>query len=185
MRPLFNASWILLASSAIGCASPGPFIVRFSGQQKNRAFACEEQSIHAKSRPSVRAVESPGRTSLTLEAGDATVLWLYHFEDDGDSLQDREFAYTIAIELRDRRVGRWELPAPEVGVTFFCDHWGGGFRAAELHASKGMVRLMRVEEGVIEGEMDVTLVGYKERADRTREPLDVFLSGSFRAGEKR
>ncbi len=118
---------------------------------------------------------------LGLEPGPDTVAWLYHFEDDGSTLKDEDRAFTVAVVLRRREAGRVILPSERAYIVFFCDNWGRGFRAAEARAVGGWLDVREAAERVVSGEFDLALDGYKQRADRSREPLRVRLSGRFRA----
>jgi hypothetical protein len=142
------------------------------------------QALHLQSAAKVRDLapgEAPARMSISLEPGKETVAWLYHFEDDGTELKDEESAYTIAVTLREFKTGRFEFPSEGASVTFFCDNWGRGFKAAEARATRGSLDVREAGPRGVGGDFDVTLEGYKERPDRTREGITLYLQGAFQA----
>ena len=142
------------------------------------------QSLHFGKSAKVRDVPrelAPARKSLGLEDGPETVAWLYHFEDDGSELKDEERAYTVAVSLKKREPGLHGFPSDSASVVFFCDNWGGGFRAAEARATQGWLDVREAGERDLKGRFDVKLEGYKERPDQTREGVTIYLRGRFHA----
>lgn len=123
----------------------------------------------------------PADRTLGIEPGSETVVRLYHFEHAGHLFKDEDFAYTIAVALKRREHGRFEIPSEAASVVFFCDNWGRGFRACEARATGGWLRVAEADQGGLSGEFDVTLEGVKERPDGTREKAVLSLQGRFKA----
>ena len=182
MRP---AGWLFLL--AAGCAGGGgssSFHAEFGNPAILSDFRCEVQTLHVNRKVVIKdqppEAAKAGR-SLVLEPGDQTIAWLYHFEDDGHALRDRERAFTIAVCLNTPEPGRYNFPSDTASIVFFCDNWGEGFRAAEARATSGWLDILEVDGRTMRGEMDIALDGYRERPDGTKETLGVRLAGHFSA----
>ncbi len=175
---------LLLALAAAGCSSHLPFEVSSDDLVLNQEFSCEVQTLYldraVRTRETTAAASVTGRM-LGLEPGSETVAWLYHFEDDGDSLRDEERAFTIAVVLRQREPGRYALRSDRASLIFYCDNWGRGCRIAEVRATSGWLEIEEVGDRVMRGTFDATLEGFKERPERIREAVKVHLRGRFHA----
>lgn len=172
---------LALAPSLAACAGRD-FRALFGDREA--AFNCEVQKVHAQSAVKVRDIPpeaGPAGMMMGLEPGTETVAWLYHFEDDGADFRDDEAAYTIAVVLRKAEAGHYALPSDQAAVVFFCDNWGRGLRAAEARATGGWVTIGEVTAGGIRGELSVSMSGFAQRPDRSREGIKVNLEGRFHA----
>ncbi len=166
----------------LGCGSSRAFRARFEGVDLD--FDCEVQGLHLDASARVREIPpgtGPSDRMLGLDPGSETVVWLYHLEDDGTPFKDEDRAFSVAIALRRREPGRVVFPSDRASVVFFCDNWGRGFRSAEARAEGGWLVVREAGERALSGEFDLSLAGYKERTDRTREGLRVRLEGRFHA----
>jgi hypothetical protein len=178
ITPCFLASLWLLA----GCGIPSDFRASFEGEVVD--FNCENQQVFTDSAPRIRDLppgRGPGDRMIGLEKGRDRVAWLTHLEDDGDSLRNDEFLYTIALVLKERAPGRHAFPSESASAVFFCNNWGRGFRACEAKATGGWLRVDAAAEGELTGEFDLTMQGHKERPDKSREPVTIRLQGRFNA----
>ena len=179
--PLASVACFLLAA---GCGVSHDFRLRFGDEIEAHPFNCETQGLHHGRTPVIRPVpegQGPSDKMMGLDPGPDTVAWLYHFNDDGDALRDDDFAYSIALVLRNPSPGRIELPSDGTSILFFCDNWGRGFRACEARIDRGWLVVRDVEDRVLSGEFDVRLRGEKERPDGSRESIEIHLEGRFRA----
>lgn len=178
-----TAGLALLGGLLAGCESPSPaFRASFEGEEIR--FDFEVQNLHPGAVPRVREIppgSGPSDRTLGLDPGPATVVWLYHLEDDGTPLKDEDRAFSVAVSLRDPRPGAVDFPSEEASVVFFCDNWGRGFRAAEARAVGGRLAVREAGERAVSGELDLVLEGYKQRPDRSRAPFRLRLQGRFRA----
>jgi len=177
------AGLVLLGGVLAGCGAPSPaFRARFEGEELR--FDFEVQGIRSGASPRVREIppgQGPSDRMLGLEPGPGTVVWLYHFEDDGTPLKDEDRAFSLALALEDLRPGAVDFPSERAAAVFFCDNWGRGFRAAEARAVEGRLAVREAGERVVAGDLDLVLEGYKQRPDGSREPFRLRLEGRFRA----
>lgn len=184
MRRVRTSLLLCLLCGLSACAAAQGFRARFSDRPDAWRFGCEVQKLHRDSTVRIKDVPreaAPGAKAIVLEPGAETVAWLYHLEPGRDAFAGDGSAYTIAVSIKRPEPGLHELPSGGASVVFFCDRWGGGFLAAEARATRGWLRVREISDRVMRGELDVTVEGYKERADKTREPAVLYLEGAFDA----
>jgi hypothetical protein len=172
----------LLCAFLAGCGSSAAFTLTLDGRVVE--FDCENQGVHLDAVPQVRDLPAgggPGNRMMGLDPGTNAVAWLTHFENDVDALRDADTLYTVAVVLKERAPGTYDLPADGASVHFFCNNWGGGFRVCSARSTAGWLRVDEAKERALRGEFEVTLRGYRERPDLSREDATLRLRGRFDA----
>jgi hypothetical protein len=168
-----------------GCAGDPPargFRAAFEGVELK--FDFEVQDLHRNATVRIRNIpegQGPSDRMMGLQPGSETVVWLYHYEDDGTPLLDEDRAFLVAISLRKPEPGRLVFPTDRASAIFFCHNWGKGFRSAEARAREGWLDLRESDDRAVAGQFDLVFEGTKERRDWTFDPLRVRLEGRFSA----
>jgi hypothetical protein len=176
---------LLGAVLLLGCGGGPPArAFRAVFQEAELSFDFEVQSLHRDASVRVRDIpekQGPSDRMLSLQPGSETVVWLYHYEDDGTPLADEDRAFSVALSLRKPEPGRLLFPTDRASAVFFCDNWGRGFRAAEARAREGWLVVRESGDRSLAGEFDLVFEGTKERQDWTYDPFRVRLEGRFNA----
>lgn len=171
----------------VSCAgAPHAFRVRFSDEDRTRPFPCETQDLYFDRKAEVGPTEkgsSPAGRTLVLREGKDTVIWLSHFEDDGESLKDDDYSYSIAIALRERRPGRFTFPSEQASLLFFSDNWGDRFSACEARAAGGWLEVDELGALGATGRFDVRLEGHRDVRSGGRKEVSIQLRGRFHTEE--
>jgi hypothetical protein len=185
MMPWRAGSGVLVVALLLGCSSPPPeraFRATLDGVPLK--FDFEVQDLHRNATVRIRNIpegQGPSERMMGLQPGSETVVWLYHYEDDGSPLVDEDRAFSVAISLRNAEPGRLLFPTDRASAIFFCHNWGQGFRSAEARAREGWLVIREATDRAVSGEFDILFEGTKERRDWTFEPLRVRLEGRFSA----
>ena len=177
-----KAAFLTVLVALAACATPVHMRLRFEDEKNPTWFEFEEDKVALSSGIRIAEVDpkfSPSGKQVLLEGGDSAVLWFYHFEDDGDPLADRERGFTLAFELRRLEPGTIEFPNENDRVTFFCDRWAPGYKAAVARLAKGKLIITEVSSSRVEGWLNLELKGNKERKEGEPEPLKILLHGKF------
>jgi hypothetical protein len=152
-----NLGLLLLA----GCASTGGtesgMWIRTDPQGPAVPIAFETQKLHPRSKSVTMTVEGGARAKPPrVEAGEATVVYLYHYEPASAVSNDSSSMTVILVFDHVPQVPwRVELPAKGVEVLTFQERSLGG--AVSGTAVRGWIEVTRVAERELEASLEVTI----------------------------
>jgi len=144
-----------------GCASPGAvpteMWIRTDPKGTAAPIAFETRTLHPRSKSVTLTVESGARAKPPrIEAGEATVIYLYHYEP-ASAVSDDSASTTVVLAFDHVPQVPWrvELPAKGVEVLYFQERSLGG--AVSGAAVRGWVEVTHVAEREVGLTMEVTI----------------------------
>jgi hypothetical protein len=122
------------------------------------------------------------RAPPTIEAGEATVAYLYHLQPSSSSLDDDERSVTVILSFDHIPATPWRVELPSEGVELVADERGsGGRHVMTASAVKGWIQVNEAGDRALRGELDVALDGHIEKDGALPKPVKLYLRGRFDA----
>ena len=143
------------------CASHGPageIWFRNGSEKESHRIAFETRRLHPKARSvDVKVEGSPGRMRPpTIEAGEATIAYLHHWEPASSSLADDSRATTLLFVFNHvvRTPWRVELPDPNVDVIYFEERSGGSYTSSD---PKGWIEVIEADDRHLVADLELEI----------------------------
>jgi hypothetical protein len=165
----------LLLASCASSGRPAPNLwLRTEHEDAKTLLYFETQKLHPRSKSiTMKSEGAPGRLQPpTIEAGEATIAYLHHWQAPSDSLADDARGTTLLFIFDHIPLTPWrvELPAAGVQVVYFQEPGVSG------EAVGGWIRVVEAGERRLAAELEIAI---ETRPPGASKPVTLYLGGRF------